>query len=400
MTAASLGWTAGVCRNVSLVLVGSLTFLVPFDAARNIDLQGGLLVIGGGFAWCALLLGHRETFRSLGRLTSVLLGIFAICCLISLLINPHLGYDFFGAPYIRLGAAGLLACIGIGLLLATIAHQRLLTWLYAMILGLSVISVPYSWLHFHSLLRIGGVFSQADIFACFLGCGLLFGLEMLNLYPRRRNVLLGIQLFFAILLLLSQTRAVLLSVIVPCLLWEFQNRRGKALKQVTLYVVAALLFLGGLHYFMPDRLTNTAYASQSIHYRLTLQSYALKASKQKPLWGYGPGNLADALACSRLPDRSLQTTCGQGYFFNSSHNIFIDRILAIGWLGGLSYLAVVMLAIYKGLSGKREVRILGYSVILISCYYLTNVTSVTLELLLWVLLLQCLAVSPKGKRRL
>ena len=395
MAAASIGRVAGVCRNASLVLAGCLAFLVPFNPARNIDLQGLLLVVSGGFAWCALLLGYRQMFKSLSRLDSVLLGIFAAFCLVSLAANPHLGYDFFGAPYIRLGTGSLLACVGIGLLLTTIQRQRLLTWLYVMILGLSVVSVPYSWWHFHSLLRIGGVFAQADILACFVGCGLLFGLEMLSLYPLRRNILLSVQLFWAILLVLTQTRAVLLIVIILCLLWELQKLRGDKFKRVALYGVTALLLLGGLHYFIPNRLTNTAYASESIHYRLTLQSYALKVSEQKPVWGYGPGNLADALSCPRLPAGALQTTCHQGYFFNSSHNIFIDRVLAIGWLGGLAFLGVVILAIYRSLGGKRIVRTLGYAVILISCYYLTNVTSVTLELLLWVLLLQCLAVSPK-----
>ena len=91
----------------------------------------------------------------------------------------------------------------------------------------------------------------------------------------------------------------------------------------------------------------------------------------------------------------MQTTCRQGYFFNSSHNIFIDRVLAIGWLGGLAFLAIVMLAIYRGLRGKQELWVLGYAVALIGFYYLTNVTSVTLELLLWVLLMRCLAGSPK-----
>ena len=393
MTAAGIGRAVGVCRNASLVLAGCLPFLVPFNPARNIDLQGLLLIISGGFAWFVLLLGHRQTLKSLGRWESVLLGIFAISCLISLAVNPRLGYDFLGAPYIRLGTAGLLACIGIGRLLTTIPFKRLVAWLYLIILGLSVVSVPYSWWRFHSLLRVGGVFSQADIFACFVGCGLLLGLEMLVLYPRRRNVLLGGQLFWAILLLLAQTRAVLLLVIALVLVWE-GRRLGWKSKQLALYVGAALLLLAGLNYWAPNRITNTAYASESIHYRLTLQDYALGASRQKPLLGYGPGNLADALSCSRLTAPALRTTCRQGHFFNSSHNIFIDRMLAIGWLGGLAFLGVVILAVYRGLKDRAETRIFGYAVLLIGCYYLTNVTSVTLELLLWILMFQCLRL-PK-----
>lgn len=389
---------AGVCRNVSLVLAGCLAFLVPFNAFRNIELQGLILIISGLFAWGALILGYWATLGPLGRLNKALLAVFMAACVVSLLVNPHFGYDLLGAPYIRLGAAGLLACVGIGLLMRTIPFGRLLTGLYTVILALGVVSVPYSWLHFHSLVRIGGVFAQADIMACFVGCGLVLGLGMLNLYPKRRLLLLGGQLFLAGLLLLTQTRAVLFLIIGLWLVWIIQNQRSKVFKPLVIYIIAVVVLLGALNYLVP-RLTNTAYASQSLHYRLSLQGYALRASGQKPVVGYGPGNLADALSCSRLPAGQLQTTCGQGYFFNSSHNIFIDRVLAIGWLGGFSYLAVVGLAIYGGLCSKRRFRIIGYAVILIGGYYLTNVTSVALELLLWILLIQCLAISPNYKKQ-
>jgi O-antigen ligase len=397
----SIGRLAGVCKNISLALAGCLPFLVPFDAFRNIELQGLVLIICGGFAWAALLFDNRAIFKRLGRLSQVCLAVFATACIISLLVNPHFGYDLLGAPYIRLGTAGLLACIGIGLLMKTVHYEKLVVWLYGIIVGLSVLSVPYSLWRFHSLARIGGVFAQADIFACFVGCGFLLGLEMLSLYPSRqkRSLLIGVQLFWAGLLVLTQTRAVLLLLIVLCTVWGLRKQQGNKLKPALLYTVAALILLTGFHYFTPNRLTNTAYASSSIRYRLTLQSYALHASKRKVLLGYGPGNLADALACSRLPAGQLQTTCGKGYFFNSSHNIFIDRILAVGWLGGLSYLALVIVAIYAGLRHNAKQRTIVYALLLIAGYYLTNVTNVPLELLTWILLIQCLIASPRNKKR-
>jgi O-antigen ligase len=96
-----------------------------------------------------------------------------------------------------------------------------------------------------------------------------------------------------------------------------------------------------------------------------------------------------------LQSPALQKTCHQGYFFNSSHNIFIDRFLAVGWLGGLAFLALAVLAIYKALRAQPEVRIVGWALLLIACYYLTNVTNVTLELLLWVLILRGLYSKAK-----
>jgi O-antigen ligase len=389
----SISSLAYLCRNVSLVLAGCLPFLVPLDAVRNIDLQGLLLIVSGSFAWCAILLHYRKTFRLVHRLSGALLAIFVGTCILSFLTNPHYVYDFFGAPYIRLGSAGLLSCVGIGLLAKTVPLKRLLVYLYVIILSLAVISLPYSLLRFHSLSRIGGVFAQADILGCFVGCGLLFGFGLISLYPRYCRLMLGSQLFLACILVLTQTRAVLFLVIVLYILWSLQTRRAAALKRVIFSLLAVLLFLFTLHYIAPSRLTNTGYAAQSISYRLSLQRYALRTSTQKSLLGYGPGNLADALSCRQIPAGTLQATCHQGYFFNSSHDIFIDRILAIGWIGGLAYLALVVLAIYKGMRSKQEVRIMTYGVLLISCYYLTNVTSATLELLMWVLLMQCLSVN-------
>jgi O-antigen ligase len=388
----STGSLAYLCRDVGLLLAAILAFLVPLDPVRNIDFQGLLLIISGSFAWCALLLGYKQTLRPLGRLNGTLLAIFSLWCVISLLVNPHYGDDFFGAPYIRLGTAGLLAVIGIGLLVkALLPAKQLIIYLYGIIMGLAVVSVPYSLWHFHSLTRVGGLFAQADIMGCFAGCGLLLGLQLVSSYRRYRTCLLVGQLFLAVILLLTQTRAVLLAVIVLYIVWEVHNHRATAWKRVALCLTIVAVLLGMLHYLAPNRLTNTTYADQSIRYRLTLQGAALKATRQKPFWGYGPGNLADALRCTRLPAGPLQTTCHQGYFFNSSHNIFIDRVLAIGWPGGIAYLVLVSLAIYNGLRSKREVRIMAYAVLLISCYYLTNVTSLALELLLWVLLMQCLS---------
>jgi uncharacterized membrane protein len=154
---------ANLSTSISLAIAAALGFLAPFDAARNVDLQGLLLVISGGFAWGALLVGSRKIFKSINRSTALLLMIFAISCVVSLLVNPHFIYDLLGAPYIRLGTAGLLACIGIGLLAASIKPRRLLGGLYWLILALAVVSLPYYWLHFHNFVRIGGLFEQADV---------------------------------------------------------------------------------------------------------------------------------------------------------------------------------------------------------------------------------------------
>ena len=373
----------------SLLSIVCLPFLVPFSDARNIDLQGLILILAGLTGIGAVMLRKPRVLNSLSRLEQMLLGVFVASCMLSLLANPHKGYDLLGAPYIRLGAAGLVACVACGLALRNISSKRLMQYLYLIIGVSAILSIPYNMLRLHTLVRIGGVFAQADIFAVFLGCGLLLGLAMWTMYPRWRPPLLIMQLVLLGLLLLTETRAVLFLVIIlyGYMFWQNHKQTGWSWWQWLACIIGALLVLIGAKILLPVRVTSGAYADQSIRYRLVLQAEALRPAAQKPLFGYGPGNLADALACNKLLTTDLQQTCHKGYFFNSSHNIFLDRILAIGWLGGLAFLALVLIELRAGLWSSADSRVLAYCTLLIAGYYLSNVTDITLELLLWILLL-------------
>lgn len=381
-----------------MALAASLVFLVPFDAARNIDMQGVLLIVSGGFAWAAILLERLRPVAALDQTAWLLLGIFIAAGVISFVLNPHAGYDFFGAPYIRLGIGSWLACVGVALLCAKLPKWQLVSFLYGTIMVVALISLPYTWLCVHSLFRAGGVFSQADILACFVGCGLLLGLEIYALYPKHRRLILACQILMAGLLLLTQTRAVIFLTALLGLLWIFQHKDRRIFWHAAGVVAGASVLLAAGSYAAPGRLTDSAYASRSFDYRLTLQRYAGHAAVQKPFFGYGPGNLADAMPCPALLSKSLQTTCDEGYFFNSSHNIFLDRALGVGLAGGLAFLALVLLGLYRGFHGRKPPQVWVYGLALISAYYLTNVTTATLELLLWVLLFQCLVTIRSGPR--
>ncbi len=370
-----------------------LPLLVPFGANRNIDMQGYILIIAGGCAWASLLVGKKSLPVEL--LPRILLAIIGVGCILSLVANSHKYYDIVGSPYIRLGSAGLLACMGCGLLVRSVKPQVLIKYLYVGISALAVICLPYSWLKFDSLSRFGGVFAQADIMAVFLGCGLLLGLWLLQQKPAQRRYILVSQLLMSVLLLLSETRVVILLVAVLTIVWIAQNTSVGVLKVYGLGAVGLILLFAAMHILLADRLTSTSYASESIQYRINLQAGGLKATADKPITGYGLGNLADALDCHKLQAADLQKTCRDHYFFNSSHNIFIDRVLGLGWIGGLAYLVFVVLAIWQGLRASLEVRILAYCALLIAIYYLTNVTSIVLELLFWMLLFQC-SSSPSA----
>ena len=366
-----------------------MPFLVPFSDSRSIDMQGFVLLVIGLVGWLMVGLSYKIIANRLSTLEKVLLCVFIFFCVASLVANPHKAYDILGAPYIRLGSAGLTACIGCGLALSRVSTKRLISSLYSVISAIALLSLPFSWYRYGSFTRIGGLFSQADIFAVILGCGLLLGFAVIKLYPRYRLYIGLMEIYMLVLLMLTQTRAalVLVGILFLYLIWQSRTQLKLSKLKWVAIICGLILVIIGAKLLLPTRVTNTSYAYQSISYRLSLQKYALKSVETRPYLGYGPGNLADSLACNKLDSSTLQKSCKEGYFFNSSHNIFIDRLLAIGIIGGLAYLTFVIIEITKGLRSDRNTQILALCALLITAYYLTNVTSISLELLFWIILL-------------
>ncbi|HXE10462.1 MAG TPA: O-antigen ligase family protein, partial [Verrucomicrobiae bacterium] len=339
-------------RKLTVALLCCLPFLAPFGgASRNADLQGIVLLLAGAIGWTAIILRPDGMTKSLRSGMGVLLAIFLLSCALSAAVNPHLAYDLWGAPYVRLGAAGFFACAGCGLALRQVPAKQFSTWLFVIILMLAIVAAPYTRWHAHSLARIGGLFSQADIFAVFLSCGLLLSLQMREYYRDLRAYILASQVLFFGLLLLSGTRFALLTVLVLMPIYLQQLRGWWGAGRWLLYLAVVVILLVALRGALPARVTNVGYADESIHYRLDLQSAAMRSAVHRPVAGYGPGNLADALDCRKLAAADLQATCRQHYFFNSSHNIYLDRVLAVGWLGGLAFLGLVTLGAYRNLRG-------------------------------------------------
>jgi len=374
-----LTWT---CLLFAIVL----PFLVPFDPSRNIDMQGIILIICGGAGWLAVLVKRPLGLAAHGWLNLVLGAMYVLCIIISLVLGPHLSYGLLGAPYLRLGAAGLLACLGCGLCLAGIDSERLIQGLYYLICVFAGTSVTYTWLYFHSLTRMGGLFSQADTFAVIIGCGFLLGVHLYANYPEKRLWIGILQTVLGAVLICSETRAVIGLIVVILGAWLLYERAHLPAKRLLVLALIGIVMIGGLAAIAPKRITNVSYGTESTRYRLELQAFGLSQSLKRPLWGYGPGNLADALSCGLIKAPMLSQTCRQGYFFNSTHNIFLDRVLMLGWVGGIAFVSLAAIVLYRAYRRHNTPIVLVLCPLLISLYYLTNVTNIEVELLLCVFL--------------
>ena len=379
-----------ISRYSSLALLACLPFLLFYDTSRNIDMQGLILLVAGALAWLAILLEYRLYFKRWNRINLILLGIFCGFSLLSSFLNPHISESLIGSPLLRLGGLGLLACVGSGLLLSNFDAKKIIIWTYLLILAVGIFSIPFSLINFHTLIRAGGVFAQADVLGVMFGCGLILGAWILREYSERNKLLIASQTVLLALLILTETRSVILILTILMPLVYYSIFRSWNIAFLGAYLLILVFGYLALTTYLPSRLTDRGYAHDSIVYRYDLAKSAVKASAKQPLIGYGPGNIAEGLKCSGLKYRELRQTCAEGYYFNSSHNIFLDRVLGIGWLGGLAYLAIIILALRNGLASSKEIRVMAFCLVLIVAYYLTNVTSLALELLLWVLLFQCL----------
>jgi O-antigen ligase len=382
---------ATACLDILCVL----PFLNPFPLERSIFLQSLLVVLVGGIAWLSLIVSGK-VFYKLPRYIIWLIVMYIVWAVVSLLFN-HSVINIFGSSFLRLGVLPLFACIGCGLILRSISTIRLLTWLYCSSVLLALVSL-FSMRSFNVTDRIGGIFHQADILGVWMGCGLILGLAMWKLFGNSRRWITISQILLMTTLILSQTRVIILLVCVIGL--YVLLRSNLSLTRKILSITAAAVFacyilinIGNTRY----HLTNTQDATDSIHYRYDLQSDAVDASLHRPLFGYGAGNVTSALSCPSLHSPALQQTCQDGFYFNSSHNIYLDRVLSFGLIGGFSFVLIVVCSLYYGLRSKNDERFFAYGAILIALYYLTNVTNVTLELLLWVLLLRSYTLENNEK---
>jgi O-antigen ligase len=380
-----------ICRQSSTALIVCLPFLALFDGSRNLKLQGLLLLVAAVLAIPGLVRHHPP----LDKKIVVLLVIYAGFCLLSSLRGDRLADNLFGPASSHLGILILLACLICGLSLLQYSRRRKIVALYAVLSAVGYLSVPYSFLRFHTLERISGLPSQPVVLGCLLAVGFVLGLYLFATNQKYRLLIFSNQLALFGLLLVTQTRAAIgltLAATVYCYFWL--GRPAGLTKKLIIPAAVVCLALFSLAY-LPGRLHNSGYAAASIDYRFHLAEAAVSTSTNQPIVGYGVANIPAALDCQRLAAADLQQTCRDGYTFNSSHNIYLDRIIAIGWLGGIAYLGLVTICIYRGFRGNREAKLLSLAALVIALYYLTNITSVALELLFWVLLLA--AAQPQTR---
>jgi O-antigen ligase len=375
-----------IMSETTVGLALALPLLVPFSLGRNIDMQACIVWALGTTAWVTLFIQRQR----IGLLRSWLwwpLGLYGLGCLIALWVHPTVA-NLLGLEHSRLGVFTLLACAGCGLISQHISEHRLAWGIYISSVVVAASTIPYALLTSSNLARTGGVFHQPDFLAIWLVCGCVVSLGLRPKQVSSRIFMILSLVFMGLIVLLTETRAAIVLLILIALLITVRELRSRQRIVAVLSIIGATMLLAAiLHNSAPhSRIIDRNYSGESLRYRASLQSYGVQAVRYQPVTGYGPDNIQTGLSCLTFHDPALIKTCRQGYYFTSSHNIFLDRFIGLGVIGGCAFLITVGGLLYAGIRSTGQARYFWYAALVLCAYYCTNVTSVSLELLLWILL--------------
>lgn len=173
-------------------------------------------------------------------------------------------------------------------------------------------------------------------------------------------VLLG--LFYGVVMYFTGTRGSLLGfiggIIVVAIILAIKERKHPAIKKISMgllgAVVLIVIFLGSVRgtEFAKNRplidrfsaivtLDLKGYAESAGFTRFTLWNMAWQGVKERPLLGWGQDNFTYVFA--KYYDPKMYT---QEPWFDRTHNVFFDWLIAGGFLGLISYLSIFVVALW------------------------------------------------------
>lgn len=272
-------------------------------------------------------------------------------------------------------ASYLLLAIVISLVAQNASVRRLLLWVITISCGLTAV-LAYAQFAYPQLTpgmngispeittRVVGTFYNSNFYAEYLllVLGIVIGLVFTEKVIGRL-VAGGIGIVILGAFLLTYTRGSWLGLAVGILVFI-------VVVDVRYLILAAVMSVGAL--LVPGvgaRLQQSQANGGSADFRLGIWKIAGQAMRQRPLFGYGPGDFLDAYRDVVMHHPELF----QGYLGFGAHDAYFELAAEIGVLGGLAFLVItvmyatrgVFIATRRGVDRSTKYMALGLSVGLI-----------------------------------
>lgn len=355
-------------------LVVTSTFFFPYISGKNFLFRIIVEIIFG--TWAILAIRNKD-YRP--KFSWVFVSVASFVAIIGIA-------DLFGANPLKSfwsnfermeGWITLIHLLGYFLVVGTVLNiQKLWTKFFNTVIGVSMIVGGYGILQLLNVLPInqGGVrldatFGNATYLAIYMVfnifLAMMFLVRKLNDRYKKGEKIFSfnwIDLFYSFAILVqffilyhTATRGAILGLIggmiVAFVLFIIFDEKGGILRKISLYKLAVLLILifGFFAVKNTDMIKSSPVLSriasisinEATSARFPVWNMALKGFKEKPILGWGQENFNYVFNKNYEPKMY-----NQEQWFDRAHNIFLDWLVAGGFLGLLSYLSIFFVAMF------------------------------------------------------
>ena len=367
-------------------------FIVPFVVpSKNIYLdfilRTYIIVILGIFSWFRIF--QKKKILQLEIAYIIPLAIIILMLILDLFLY-HDSYAMFGGIYMQIGLISLLSLIGICINSIDKKIYLMFRGLFLSCIALSIFSFYFQSTIYGSVFsnRLVGPFFQSDILAIYLGVGFLAGFIFIGSLKNIKSKFLfsiGESIIMAGIIF-TQTRLVIILLLLISFIYLIYALPKKIrLVSMIFLTVTAYLIISASIILRPNYGLSSLY--DSTIYRFELQGAAISHSNSSFFIGKSVYGLSSDLECKNLNKfYELKQTC-KNFIFQSSHNAFLDHSIMFSYIVGLSMLFMSLYSIQKCLLGsKHESKLVGLILTIITIYYFSNINSLELELVFWLLI--------------
>ncbi|NDC22271.1 hypothetical protein EBZ57_02780 [bacterium] len=371
-----------------------LSLLMPFaDQNKDFNIKLILLLVIGAYSWISFVASKIQKIKW-NYLTYLITAL--VLLLITIAIYSRGTINLFGAFYSPISALSLLAIIGLALNTSFQKPEFIARAIFFVTALVAFLAFPYDIWRYHGLAagRVSGTIAQSNSLAVYISAGLIIGFYWLvsGTYKNKKYLLIAVEAYMLFMTILTQTRFVI--VLLGLMALTYFVLRIKEGKKIIFIALATLLFAFGSIFVVNNRQINQSALEKGVNYRLHLQATAFSGEPIRAVQVNGTNKLLKKLECNNLnSSNDLVLTCFQGFIFSSYHNQYLDRLVQFGWIFGLGYFLLISYGVTSIFEQRHQAILLtlGCAFLLTALYYFTNVTTIEIEILLWILLLQGLS---------
>lgn len=204
---------------------------------------------------------------------------------------------------------------------------------------------------------------------------IVYSFSIWKSYPAKLFLILLI-LVTCTCLILTQTRAGILSLLVGLsfigIYYLLNSKKNTKLIVFTILCLAALVSVFAFSYYSKipilNRFTKINLEDDTLWVRIKLWKMCLNNSLEKPFLGWGQGSFIYFYFKNFTSDLN-----NAGFWYDSAHNEFIDKIIGTGFIGFLSYLWLISITFF-GIWEKNINYLTQFDKVMLTAFLLTYIT--------------------------